>query len=189
MGAAIRVQEEKVIHGFLDKVIEPHHQVLEIGCGSGNYTVPVARSAAAVTAVDASRNMLSYLHSRLQKERLMNVQTTVGRLPEDINLTQKYDGVLTVGLLNYISDIESVLLILAAALKPGGWAIFNIPLLTVEGWIYALTERINRQRAYLHAAERLLELSERAGFEVKGSAPAGLTRGGLTLVIQAAKPA
>ena len=31
-------------------------------------------------------------------------------------------------------------------LKPGGWAIFNVPLLSAEGRIYALTELVNRRR-------------------------------------------
>jgi ubiquinone/menaquinone biosynthesis C-methylase UbiE len=57
---ALRAREESTIYDFLGNVLERGHCVLEVGCGTGNYTVPVARRCARTVAVDASPKMLRY---------------------------------------------------------------------------------------------------------------------------------
>jgi cyclopropane fatty-acyl-phospholipid synthase-like methyltransferase len=54
LGAAVRRREEEAVYGFLGTVLEPSHSVLEVGCGTGNYTVPVARRCADLVGFDSS---------------------------------------------------------------------------------------------------------------------------------------
>lgn len=190
LGAAVRAKEEKAVYDFLGAVMEPDHSVLELGPGTGNYTVPVARRCAEMMAIDSSPEMLRYLRGRLFREGLANVETRLGELPEGLETSgRKFDGVLAVGVLNYVRDIELSLPAFASALVPGGWAVFNVPLPTVEGRIYALTEFAGRRRIYLHDSKEILDLIERAGLRAQTMAPAGLTQGGLTLVVGARAPA
>lgn len=37
LGTAIRGREEEAVYGLLGSAMEPHHSVLEVGCGTGNY--------------------------------------------------------------------------------------------------------------------------------------------------------
>lgn len=189
LGKAIRAREEKSVYGFLGTVLESHHSVLEVGCGTGNYTVPVAQRCAEVLALDSSPEMLQYLRDRLTREGLSNVETRPGKLPDRLETKPGgFDGALAIGVLNYAEDLEESLRALVSVLKPGGWAIFNAPVPTVEGRIYALSELLNRRRAYLLTPEAILESTTRAGLRVRSTATAGLTRGGLTLVVRATSP-
>ena len=78
---------------------------------------------------------------------------------------------------------------LTASLKPGGWAIFNVPVTTTEGEIYALSELLNRRRAYLLSTDEILNSTIKAGLRADYTATAGLSRGGLTLTFVATVPA
>lgn len=186
LGAAIRAREEDAVYGFLGTVLRPEHRVLEVGCGTGNYTVPVARRSAEVVAIDSSPEMLQYLRGRLRREGLTNVEVRPGRLPDRLVAAPGgFDGALVIGTLNYTPFFEESLRALASALKPGGWVVFNVPLPTVEGCIYALSELLNRRRVYLLSPETIVDLAERAGLRVEETATAGLGRDGLTLVVGA----
>jgi SAM-dependent methyltransferase len=186
LGAAVRRREEEAVYGFLGTVLEPSHSVLEVGCGTGNYTVPVARRCADLVGFDSSPEMLQYLRERLLREGLTNVEARQGRLPDSLNAAPgEFDGALVVGTLNYTPYLEESLRALAAALKPGGWAIFNVPLLTLEGRIYALSELLNRRLVYLLSPQEIVGLAEKAGLRAEKMATAGLGRDGLTLVVRA----
>ena len=55
--------------------VKPEETVLEIGPGLGRLTIPLARAAAAVTAVDPSAEMLERLRSRAAAENLTMLRT------------------------------------------------------------------------------------------------------------------
>ncbi len=190
VGATIRSREEEAVYAFLGEVLRPRHKVLEVGCGTGNYTVPVARRCAEVIALDSSPEMLQYLHERLLREGLSNVEARPGRLPDQLGARPgEFDGALVIGVLNYAEDLEESLQALTASLKPGGWAIFNVPVTTTEGGIYALSELLNRRRAYLLSPDEILNSTIKAGLRADYTATAGLSRGGLTLTVGATVPA
>src|SRR5215212_9937665 len=140
LGGGLRAREESTIYDFLGDVLERSHFVLEVGCGTGNYTVPVAHHCAKTVAVDASPEMLRYTRGRLDQEGLSGVETRLERLPGEPAASQSFDGTLAIGVLNYIKDLEGALKSLTSSLKPGGWAVFNVPARSVEGRIYALAE-------------------------------------------------
>jgi cyclopropane fatty-acyl-phospholipid synthase-like methyltransferase len=185
LGAAIRAREEEAVYDFLGSVMEPDHSILEIGPGTGTYTVPMARRCAEVVAIDSSPEMLCYLRKRVFREGLENVEVRPGQLPGRLEALGEFDGALAIGILNYAEDLEKSLRALTSALKPGGWAVFNAPVPTIEGRIYALTELVNRRRVYLLSADEIVNTAKRAGLRVENAASAGLSQGGLTLVIGA----
>jgi SAM-dependent methyltransferase len=187
LGGALRAAEEATIYDFLDGVLERTHSVLEVGCGTGNYTIPVARRCARTVAVDASPEMLRYTRERLEGEGLFGVETRLGRLPAGAGPEGSFDGALAIGVLNYVRDTEGALKALVSSLKAGGWAIFNVPARSAEGRIYALAEFVNRRRIYLYSLPEIVGLGERMGLRVEVAATAGLSRGGITVVVGATK--
>jgi len=188
LGGKLRTREELTIFDFLGDVLERSHSVLEVGCGTGNYTVPVAHNCARTVAVDASPEMLRYVRERLDQEGLSGVETRLERLPGGLGPAQSFDGTLAIGVLNYIKDIESALRSLASFLKPGGWAVFNVPARSIEGRIYALAEIFNRRQIYLYSVPEIVELGKKIGLRIEATATAGLSRGGITVVVGATKP-
>jgi SAM-dependent methyltransferase len=187
LGGALRAAEEATIYDFLDGVLERTHSVLEVGCGTGNYTIPVARRCARTVAVDASPEMLRYTRERLEGEGLFGVETRLGRLPAGAGPEGSFDGAIAIGVLNYVRDTEGALKALVSSLKAGGWAIFNVPARSAEGRIYALAEFVNRRRIYLYSLPEIVGLGERMGLRVEVAATAGLSRGGITVVVGATK--
>lgn len=188
LGGKLRTREELTIFDFLGDVLERSHSVLEVGCGTGNYTVPVAHNCTRTVAVDASPEMLRYVRERLDQEGLSGVETRLERLPGGLGPAQSFDGTLAIGVLNYIKDIESALRSLASSLKPGGWAVFNVPARSVEGRVYALAEFFNRRQIYLYSVPEIVELGKKIGLRIEATATAGLSRGGITVVVGATKP-
>lgn len=185
LGAALRARDTELIRGALDAVLLPGHSVLEVGAGTGNYTVWVARRCARVVAVDASTAMVAHLERRLEREGLWNVEIAHGRLPDGLETEERFDGVLCLGVLNYVADLEASVRALAARLAPGGFAIFTVPPRTLEGRVHAAVEAPMRRRVYLRSSSEAIAAAEAAGLEVLSMASAGITKGGITLLLRA----
>ncbi len=181
----LRRRDEQLILPALDSVLEPDQRILEIGAGTGNYTVRVARRCQAVVAVDASPAMLGYLDDRLRREGITNVEPRLGRLPGEIGVPGRFDGVLALGVLNYVQDLDATLKAFAGALKPGGWAIFTVAPPSLEGRVHALVERYASRRVFLFSRGDIQRAAIHAGLEVVVTGTAGVTRGGITLLAKA----
>ena len=185
MGATIRRREEKLVYEALGALMRPSDSILEVGPGTGNYTVPVARRCARLVAADSSPEMLCYLDGLVERERLTNVEVRAAHLPGGLGLDEKFDGVLTVGTLNYVEDVGASLRSLASVLEPDGWIVFTVPLSSVEGRVYALTELVNRRGIQVLSPEKTMSLARSAGLRTTTTASAGFSRLGLTLVVGA----
>jgi predicted TPR repeat methyltransferase len=109
-------------------------------------------------------------------------------LPGEPAASQSFDGTLAIGVLNYIKDLEGALKSLTSPLKPGGWTVFNVPARSAEGRIYALAEFVNRRRIYLYSIPEIVGLGKKIGLHIDAIATAGLSRGGITVVVGATKP-
>ena len=188
VGRTIRAREEEVVFDFLGDVMRPYHSVLEIGSGTGNYTVPVANRCTKVVAVDSSPEMLRYLRERCHREKLLNVDQRLGHLPKDLGGSERFDGVLAIGVLNYVESLEDSLHTLSSKLKPDGWAIFNMPVSTLEGRFYVLEEFLWRRRINILSVGEMSRLAERTGLNVQAMAPAGLSKEGVTCFLLASAP-
>ena len=186
-GATIRRREEKLVFEALESFMRPSDSILEVGPGTGNYTAPVARRCARLVAADSSPEMLRYLKDFVVREGLSNVELREGRLPDEVGTgpDEKFDGVLTVGTLNYVEDVGAAIHSLASVLRPDGWIVFTVPLSSIEGRIYALTEFVNRRAIQLHSPEDAATLAGNAGLRVVKTASTGVSRFGLTLVVGA----
>lgn len=94
---------------------------LELGCGPGTWTEILAERAARVTAVDISAEMLG------QARRAMAFQPNVDFVHSDIARFdakgQKYDRVISVRVLEYVPEWQSVVEGLGGLLAPGGRAV------------------------------------------------------------------
>lgn len=185
MGSTLRTREEEITYGFLETVLDSDQSVLEFGPGTGYYTVPLARRCARMVTIEVSETMQEYLLERLGEEGLENVETRLGRLQDRVDPAEKFDGVLAMGPLFYVRDLEKGLAALEAALKPGGWTIFTVPMRTPEGWLHALSELVARRRVYLRSPEETVKLAKKVGLEVEESGKVGTGRRGLTFVVRA----
>ncbi len=117
-----RVQPPSMIIEALK--VRPGMEIVELGCGSGFYTVAVAKAikpAGLVFAVDIQQGMLDKLKDRMEHEGVENIIPVLadaeGHIPLDDGIA---DAVFSVSVLPEIPDPVKALLQVKRILKEGG---------------------------------------------------------------------
>ncbi len=84
--------------------------VLDLGCGEGSITLPIAKKVKTVTGIDSSKKMLEILNDKCEKMNINNVKTIKMDL-NNLNVEKlgKFDIVIASRCLNSIVDIGNVL--------------------------------------------------------------------------------
>lgn len=95
---------------FSKLILNENDSLLDLGCGEGSITLPIAKQVRKVTGVDSSTKMLELLNQRAQEQNIKNVDTILKSL-EDISYEEigDYDVVLASRSLNGIIPIEETL--------------------------------------------------------------------------------
>jgi S-adenosylmethionine-dependent methyltransferase len=176
---------------YLDKYLPRQGRILEVGCATGAYTIPLAKRGYFVTAVDFSPSELELCKSRLKTERL---ETKVNCLLADArdlaDITgNDYDAALVMGPLYHLIKEEDRIVALRQAhrhLKKGGlifstfisrYGIWNDVIRDIPHYIdnkvdAESTLKYGRDaetakggfRGYFATAEEIPPLHEKAGF-------------------------
>jgi ubiquinone/menaquinone biosynthesis C-methylase UbiE len=92
---------------------------LDAGCGSGRYSIALARNGAeSVTAIDISKNGITEA-----QKRAVGIPQIQFQLASTLNLPfqeSEFDFVLSAGVIHHTPDFDGALLELFRVLKPGG---------------------------------------------------------------------
>ncbi|MBU1913139.1 MAG: class I SAM-dependent methyltransferase [Candidatus Omnitrophica bacterium] len=98
-------------------------KVLDIGCGPAVYTDNLSEAGYEIYGVDSSERMIEIAKSKNFK----NAKFFVGTV-ENIKFADNFfDGVLCVGVLEYLNSIEDGIKEIARVTKHGGIVIFTVP--------------------------------------------------------------
>jgi 2-polyprenyl-3-methyl-5-hydroxy-6-metoxy-1,4-benzoquinol methylase len=99
-----------------------HDTVVDLGCGAGFLSLPLASVVREVIAVDASQQMIGELIAQARKARLSNVRPIVADLAVFDLPRQSVDVVVSNYALHHLTDRQKTALLLRAHrwLRPGG---------------------------------------------------------------------
>ena len=92
--------------------------ILDIGCGGGLISEPMARLGANVTGIDASEKNINIasMHSKKSKLKINYLNTS----PENLKSHQKYDVILNLEIVEHVDNVELYIKSCGNLLKNGG---------------------------------------------------------------------
>lgn len=142
---------EKILQPF----VRPGDTVLDVGCGMGAFSLPLARLVGAqgqVIAADIQPQMLAGLEQRAIQAGLIDRIRLHLCPPGKIGVTDRFDFVLAFWMVHEVQDRTAFLNEIFAVLKPGGKFLLVEPRLHVSGVDF----------------ERSCALCQKAGFRMTG---------------------
>jgi 2-polyprenyl-3-methyl-5-hydroxy-6-metoxy-1,4-benzoquinol methylase len=121
-----RRREYAAFFGFAQ--IPPQSSVLEIGCGTGNYTIPLLLQGHRVTALDIADGAVALLRQRAEALGVTNRLRLIAGPIEALSVgaatppqtDTHFDCVICVDTLHHVPDLAGVVKAMAALVRPGG---------------------------------------------------------------------
>ena len=108
-------------------ILQPHHRVLEIGCGTGSTALELADGVDRYIGTDASTGMIKIAQAKIQKDAPEHLRFAV-HAAEDMPAAP-HDVILALNLLHLVPNLEEVFDRTYEALPSGGLFIAKTPLL------------------------------------------------------------
>lgn len=166
-------------------------RVLEIGAGTGIFTLDIARNCTEVLAVDISANMLALLEGKAAAEGIKNIRTLKGNV-ETMELEGPFSVVCAFSSLEYLADLPTFFTRLMRHIEPGGAVYF----ITARSSLFRLFTQIGnamRQGLWLksHSRSEIKMMLATAGFEqiaISSHLLKSLVSGGMLLEVIARRP-
>jgi len=143
------VNRAKVIVQHLN--LQPGMKVLDLGCGPGRLTIPIAEQLGPqgeVVAVDIQGGMLRRAQEKSQAAKLNNIQFLQAGVGEGKLPRSQFDRVIMVTVLGEIVDQEAALREIYGSLKPGG--------------LLSVTETVSDP--HFQSRDAVLRLARKVGF-------------------------
>ena len=110
--------------------------ILDIGCGGGLLSEPMARMGASVTGIDASdKNIkIAKLHSKKNKLKISYLCSS----PEKLKLKKKFDVILNMEIVEHVEDIDFFLKSCSKLLKKNGLMFVATINKTLKSYAFAI---------------------------------------------------
>jgi SAM-dependent methyltransferase len=117
--------------------------VLEIGCGTGNFTGLIARHARSVVAVDLNPEFIATAQQRCKDDRRISFRCCDATAE---GWESEFDTIVLLDVLEHVEDDVGFLRSLRKALRPEGTLVLKVP---SGDWLYGTMDRaIGHYRRY-----------------------------------------
>ena len=127
---------------LLSGLVSEGQAALDIGCGPGYFTLPLARRVGAVgqvVAIDLQREMLEIVQRKATQAGLLDRITLHNAKPETLGVREHFDFALAFWMLHEVPDQGALLRQVHDLLKPGGSLLVVEPRLHVPAWAFQKT--------------------------------------------------
>ena len=113
------------------------HTVLDIGCGGGLITEPLARLGAQVTGVDPAVENIEAARRHAEMQDLA-IAYRAGRVEDLIAERATFDAVLCLEVIEHVPDVRAFLSQCAALVRPGGLMVLSTINRTLKAYFLAI---------------------------------------------------
>jgi ubiquinone/menaquinone biosynthesis C-methylase UbiE len=123
--AAVLETEERKLWENPDQIlglveIKPNFIAADLGCGSGFFTIPLAKKVAKVYAIDVQKEMLEILEQKMRKQKIKNIELVLSNENEIPLENGSVELLITVNTLHEFSDKGKMIKEMQRVLKPKG---------------------------------------------------------------------
>lgn len=113
-----KIQEQAALTFLQESALDLYNKkILDVGCGTGNITAKVAKTAQHVHGIDASKNMIQYAQKQNQRSHNLSFEHCFA---EDFTTTDVYDAALAFFSLHWVENKEDAIEKINHALKING---------------------------------------------------------------------
>ena len=135
----IKYIKDNIIHSFKLKSKEKPLEkinILDIGCGGGLLSEPMARLGANVTGIDASdKNIkIAKLHAKKNKLNINYICSS----PEKVKTKKKFDVILNMEIIEHVEDIDFFIKSCSKLLKKNGLMFVATLNKTLKSYVFAI---------------------------------------------------
>jgi len=100
--------------------------ILEVGCGTGRFSIEISKKGSIITALDPALSMLEKIKKKanIKDDKIKLVCGSGYELPFKDN---SFDGCICINVLSHLPNYEEVFREIYRVLKPSAFFIFNFP--------------------------------------------------------------
>lgn len=165
----------RVWTALLDRYMTPGGLAVDVGCGSGIFSVYLAKKGMKVIGIDAAEKMIALCERQKAELKLGHLRFFHAELPQlHIVPPQRADLMISSSVLEYVSDLEASLTRMIGLLKEDGTLIVSMPnaygiYRKWESWLYrqAGFPRYYKYVKNVMTQEQLESLLAKHGFKVR----------------------
>ena len=150
-------------------VLNKNDVIADIGCGSGTLLDQLANNTKHVYAIDISEQMIEEAKNNNNSINIEYVQSSCEPCPLN---NSSIDTIISLGVLDYVRDIESFVIELNRTLRPGGVAIITAPktrtIFSFLRWFNNLRKILTKMPPLVNIVSRveMQKILYKANFEV-----------------------
>ncbi|MFT6023961.1 MAG: putative TPR repeat methyltransferase [Ascidiaceihabitans sp.] len=151
------------------EILQPHHRVIELGCGTGSTALELADKVDRYIATDVSPKMIDIAQNKQNGDTPAHLSFAV-RSATDLS-AGPHDVVLALNVLHLLPDLEAVLKQIYQAMPSGGVLIAKTALLKDGAWFLPMVIPVMRaigKAPFVRTLSgiELLEMLRQTGFSV-----------------------
>ena len=114
--------EKSMIELYIERAdIQEGHDILDLGCGWGSFSLYVAEKypSVSITAVSNSKDQIAFIQNEAKRRGLFNIMASKMDV-NNLDLDNKFDRILSIEMFEHLRNYKLILNSLNSLLKPDG---------------------------------------------------------------------